>query len=213
VKPSAGLPREEVGEELSLDVLRDQHGNRRAPDEDRLFRVVVDDDRAVAELVELSGVELRRLVAQVAMGKEELGRSLDPGALLSNPVDLALPAAPEAGNDFVFPSERTPGNEIERFDSQRAILSVRARLLGSRAPLALRSVPRGPTPALVASRFRAALGLRAPLGEDGRIPAARAFGATASSRSGALRSPLPVLLRWLRGANALGHAPNLVPER
>ena len=153
VEPSAGLPLEKVGEELSLDVLRDQHRNRSAPDEDRLFGVIVDDDRAVAELVELPGVELRRLVAQVAMGEEELRRALDAGAPLSNPVDLALPAAPEPGDDLVLASEGTPGNEIERFDSQRAILSVRARLLGSRAPLALPSVPRGPTPALVASRF------------------------------------------------------------
>ena len=145
VEPSAGLPLEEVGEELSLDVLRDQHRNRSAPDEDRFFGVIVDDDRAVTELVELPGVELRRLVAQVAMGEEELRRALDAGAPLSNPVDLALPAAPEPGDDLVLASEGTPGNEIERFDSQSTIL--------------------------------------------------------------------PVLLRRLRGANALGRAPNLVPER
>jgi hypothetical protein len=37
VQSSSGLPLEEVGEELPLDVLRDQHGNRSAPDENRFF--------------------------------------------------------------------------------------------------------------------------------------------------------------------------------
>lgn len=139
MQPSPGLTLEKVGEELSLDVLRDQHGDRSAPDEDRLFRVVVDDDGAVAELVELPGVELRRLVPQVPMGKEELRRALDARAPLSNPVDLALPAAPEAGDDLVLAGEGTPGNEIERFDGQRTILSV--LLGGLRGAKALGGAP------------------------------------------------------------------------
>jgi hypothetical protein len=139
MQPSAGLTLEKVGEELSLDVLRDQHGDRSAPDEDRLFRVVVDDDGAVAELVELPGVELRRLVPQVPVGKEELRRALDAGASLSNPVDLALPAAPQAGNDFVFSGEGAPWNEIERFDGQRIILPV--LLGGLRGAKALGGAP------------------------------------------------------------------------
>jgi hypothetical protein len=84
----------------------------------------VDDDRAVAQLVQFPRVEFRGFVAQIAMGKEELRRALDARPPLPDPVDLAFPPASEARNDFVLAGESAPGNEIEGFDSQTSILTI-----------------------------------------------------------------------------------------
>ena len=49
-----------------------------------------------------------RLVANVAVGKKELRRAFDPGALLTNLVDFAFPATPEAGHDLVLACQCPP---------------------------------------------------------------------------------------------------------
>jgi hypothetical protein len=101
----AGLPARDVDQRLALDEVADQAGGPGVADPDLLGVVVLDEDGAVAQPLELPGVIARRAVARIAPRVEELRRARDPGALLGDAVDLALPAGTQQVLDSVLPGE------------------------------------------------------------------------------------------------------------
>ena len=88
VQASPGLALEKGGEKLAFHILGDEDSYRLPLELYYLFRVVMNDDRTSAQLVELTCVETRRLVARIPVGEEQLCRSLDMRVLLSNLCDL-----------------------------------------------------------------------------------------------------------------------------
>lgn len=75
--------------------------------------VVLDDDLALGELLELGGVEIEGLVLFVALGVEELCGAFGAGAFFDDAVDLALPASAEEGFDGVLSAYDPSGFEVE----------------------------------------------------------------------------------------------------
>ena len=78
-----------------------------------LLVVVLHQDRAVAQGVELAGVGDGGLAHRVAVGVVEFGRPADAGGPLDDRVNLALPATSERPLDLVLARDRPPGREIE----------------------------------------------------------------------------------------------------
>ena len=124
----AGLALEELGQQLALHVVGDQHGDGEALVLDRLLGVVLDQDRALPQLVQLLGVEAHGAVGLVALGEEELGRPFDAGRALLHQVDLALPAAAQAAVHHVLAGQLGAGLEVEGMDPVGAGLLGHAHL-------------------------------------------------------------------------------------
>jgi hypothetical protein len=103
---AAGLPARDVDQRLALDEVADQAGRLGVADPDLFGVVVLDQDRAVAQALELPGVVAGRAVTRIAPWVEELRRTRDPGALLGDAIDLALPAGAQKLLDPVLPGEQ-----------------------------------------------------------------------------------------------------------
>ena len=70
-----------------------------------LLVVVLHQDRAVPQGVELAGVGDGGLAHRVAVGVVELGGPADAGGALDDGVNLALPATSERALDHVLPGD------------------------------------------------------------------------------------------------------------
>ena len=97
----ARLPIQELAQNLAFNKLGDKHGNTGTFVENVFLRVILNNDRAMAQLVQLFGVKLRRAIFQVAMGKEKFRRSVNTGCELPDQVDFTLPARTQPMNDLV----------------------------------------------------------------------------------------------------------------
>src|SRR5690606_2664552 len=151
------LPRlapHEVAELLAFHVLRDEYRDGHAPPDQLLARVVLDDDGAVPELVQLARVELRGTVAAVALREEELRCALDARGALHDLVDLSLPAHAEELHDLVLATDDPARLQVEAVDADGggAVHCVRAvRRAGSgRYRMNVRSsgLPGSPSPSM-----------------------------------------------------------------
>jgi hypothetical protein len=116
VESSSRLALQEIREQLALYILGDQDRDELAAQRDDLLRMIVDDNGTSSQFVELPGIGFGGLVARVAMGEEQLCRTLDVGVLFPDLVYLTLPATAKAGHDLVFSSQYPPGLELEGFD-------------------------------------------------------------------------------------------------
>ncbi len=116
MESSARLPFQKIREQLSLYILGDEDRDELAPQWDDLLRMVVDDNGTSSQFVEFSGIGLGGLVARVAMGEEQLCRTLDVRVLFPDLVYLTLPATAEARHDLVLSGQYPPGFELEGFD-------------------------------------------------------------------------------------------------
>jgi len=78
--------------------------------------MVVDNNWTPSEFVEFPGIGFCGLVARIAVGEEQLCRTLDLRVLFPDLVYLALPATAKARHDLVLPGQYPPGFELEGFD-------------------------------------------------------------------------------------------------
>ncbi len=78
--------------------------------------VILGDDRAVSQPLELARVPRRRPVARIPLRVEQLGRPMDAGAALADPVDLSLPASPQKLFDHVLVTQNATALEVEAPD-------------------------------------------------------------------------------------------------
>ena len=108
----AGLALEETGEQLALDKLGDQQRDRHAAVGDGLPGVVLDGDRAVAQLVEFACVEIRGGVPGVALWIKQLDCPFD----IRDQVDLALPAAADRFYYLILARQNAPRLYVETVD-------------------------------------------------------------------------------------------------
>jgi hypothetical protein len=111
-----GLAVEELAELLAFDELTDHHHDLALADVGDLLVVVLHQDRAVPQGVELAGVGDGGLARGVAVGVVELGRPADAGVPLDDAVNLALPATSERGVDDVLSGDAPARLEIEPLD-------------------------------------------------------------------------------------------------
>ena len=95
MQPFARLPIDESSEQFAFDIFTDQAGHGHALVADRLGVDVLDDDVAVAQVLEFLGIERDGLVAFVAVWEEEFCSTVHAGALFGDLIDFALPAAAE----------------------------------------------------------------------------------------------------------------------
>src|SRR5208282_1747726 len=77
--------------------------------------VVLEQDGAVAEGVELAGIGDGGFAGGIAVGVIEFCGPADAGAALDNSVNLALPATSEHFLDLVFASDVAARGKIESF--------------------------------------------------------------------------------------------------
>lgn len=110
-----GLPVNERAEQFALDEFGDEEGDGPVV-EVAVLRIVLDDDAAVAELVEFFGVVFAGLVAFVPLWVEEFGRSFNAGGEFFDEVDFAFPALAEELEDFVFAVDDFAGREVKWLD-------------------------------------------------------------------------------------------------
>jgi len=110
-KTAAGLPAGDVDQRLALDEVADQAGGLGVANADLLGVVVLDEDRAVAQALELPGMVAGGAVTGIAPRVEELRRPRDAGALLGDAIDLALPAGAQKLLDPVL-----SGEQLTRFE-------------------------------------------------------------------------------------------------
>ena len=116
MESSAWLPFQEIREQLSLYILGDEDRDELPAQRDDLLRMVVDDNGTSSEFVEFPGIGFGGLVARVAMGEKQLGRTFDVRVLFPDLVYLTLPATAKARHDLVFPGKYPPRFELEGFD-------------------------------------------------------------------------------------------------
>jgi hypothetical protein len=67
----------------------------------------------MTKLVKFARVKLESLVLDVSVGKEELGRALDPSERLAHSVHLTFPTLAEFLDDAVLPKQDLPFVEVE----------------------------------------------------------------------------------------------------
>src|SRR3569623_71243 len=118
IEVPAGLALEKIAEQLTLHELGNQKRDRHAAVDDFILRVILDDDRAMPQLVQFFGVKHRRLVALVAVWEKELGGTLDAGAEFAHQVDLAFPTRAEMSDDLVMIAQHFAGRKIKGVDAQ-----------------------------------------------------------------------------------------------
>jgi len=116
MQPLAFLPRKEMREQFPLDVLAHKKGDSMTPKLKRILRVVLDENRAITESVQLSGVHRRCPIVQVALGEEQLGGALDAGVQLDNVVDFPFPAATKQPCHDILAGEASPRFEPKRVE-------------------------------------------------------------------------------------------------
>jgi hypothetical protein len=87
--------------------------------------VVLHQDRAVAQSVELARVGDGRLAHRVAVGVVEFRGPANAGGAFDDDVNLALPAASERPLDLVLARDDAPRGEVEALDSAAGVHDAR----------------------------------------------------------------------------------------
>src|SRR3569623_995374 len=102
IEVPAGLALKKIAEQLALHELGNQERDWNAAVDDLILCVILDDDRAMQQLVQFLGVAQRCHVALVAVGKKELGGTRGARAEFAYQVDLDFPTRAEMSDDLVM---------------------------------------------------------------------------------------------------------------
>ncbi len=119
----AGLAGEEIGEQLALDEIGDQQGNRYPLAGDRFAGMVLDGNGAMAQLVQLARIQTRHPVTWISLWIKQLDGALDRGVPFAHQENLPFPAPAELLDDLVFARQQAPGPDIELLDGRCIHLS------------------------------------------------------------------------------------------
>ena len=144
------MRREELRKLLTFDELTDDDRHLPPFDVGDLLVVVLHEDRAVPQGIELSGVGDGGLAHGVAVGVVELGCATNAGRPLDDDVNLALPATSERPLDVVLPRHAPPQGEVEPLDLAAGIIHEPVIIAGTFSP----STERNPPPPLFPQKTR-----------------------------------------------------------
>lgn len=112
-QPVLMLALEKFAELFAFHQLGDHHGHFSLFDINDFLVVILHEDRAMAQGIELAGVDDGGIAHRIAMGVIEFGGAADAGGAFDNRIHLAFPAAAEGPFDQIFSSDAPPGREIE----------------------------------------------------------------------------------------------------
>ena len=112
---------EELAELPPLDQLADHHHHLLAFHIRDLLVVILHQNGAVPQGIELAGIGDGGFAGGIAVGVVELRGPADAGVALDNRVNLALPATSERSLDDVFSRHRSAGGEVESLDLAGAV--------------------------------------------------------------------------------------------
>ncbi len=104
---------EKLAELLSFDQFTDDDGHLPLLDVGDLLVVVLHQDGAVPQRVELLGVSDCGLSGGIAVRVVELGGATDAGGALDNRINLAFPATSKRPFNFIFSRDLSPGCEVK----------------------------------------------------------------------------------------------------
>ena len=111
-----GLTSQKTTEQFAFDVLGYQIGDGNTMVGNRILHVILDDDGALLQFVELFRVENRRPVALIAMRKKELRRSFDSRHPFADEIYFPFPSGAEISNDLITAAQQFTWPEIKGLD-------------------------------------------------------------------------------------------------
>ena len=109
----AGLPGNELAENLPINQVADQAGYGQAAMADRHGVMVLHDDGASFEPIEFGGVRPDRTIPGVLLGIENLCGPTNPGPLFHDAVDLSFEFAAQEGLHDGSPARIRPGRKLK----------------------------------------------------------------------------------------------------
>lgn len=127
--PALALAPQKRAQQLSFHELRDEKRHVPAVEVVRLLRVVLNQDRAVSQLVELLGVNTGAGVANVPLRKKEFAGARNARAPLAELVHFSFPARAERLDHLVLVVDDQARFETERLDG----LTMRGSVFGHSA--------------------------------------------------------------------------------
>src|SRR5690242_16393885 len=139
-QPMLGLLAHELGELLALDEFADDGDHLLAANGEDLLVVILHQDWAVAQRVELARVSDGGLAGGVAMGVIELGGAADAGDLVYDDVNFAFPATSEEALDRVLSRHATPGLKVETPNCFARAIHVRPHHREANRPRQIRTM-------------------------------------------------------------------------